>query len=336
MKRIAILGAGRIGQVHARAVQQVPNAELIAVADAVPQSAQALAAEHACEVRDIGEILSSNDVDAVLVCTPTDMHAELIEQFAKAGKAVFCEKPIDLDVARAAACVGVAEACQATLMLGFQRRFDSDFRALKQAIDRGEIGKVETVHLTSRDPAPPPLEYIRRSGGIFRDMAIHDLDVARWLLDEEIVIVQAAGSVLVDSGIAACGDFDTASMLLVTESGRQCSIACSRRASYGYDQRIEVHGSEGMVTAGNMREARIEIASGAGATQPPLVDFFMTRYAGAYVNEIRAFIEALESGSATPTNGDDGVQALVLAEACHRSAHEKRLVYVSEVTASIA
>lgn len=331
MIAIAILGAGRIGQVHAQAVGSVPGAFVRVVADAMPDAAKILADKHGADVADIDDIATFDDVDAVLICTPTDMHADLIEQFARAGKAIFCEKPIDLDVERAKACVSVVEEQGGTLMLGFQRRFDADFQALKSAIDAGRIGSVETVHLTSRDPSPPPLDYIKRSGGIFRDMAIHDLDVARWLLDEEIVTVQAVGSALVDTDIGSVGDFDTATILLSTNSGRQCTITCSRRATYGYDQRIEVHGSAGMITADNTREARIELADASGASRPPLLDFFMSRYAGAYATEIAAFVSAIETGGPTPTTGQDGVAALVLAEAAHRAAHEQRLVSVTEV-----
>ena len=331
MTHIAILGAGRIGQVHAQAVRGVPAASVRAVADAMPDAAAALAELHGAEVRSIEDIAAADDIDAVLICTPTDMHADLIEQFARVGKAIFCEKPIDLDVARAMACVQVAEETGATLMLGFQRRFDADFRALKAAMDAGKVGEIETVHLTSRDPAPPPIDYIKRSGGIFRDMAIHDLDVARWLLDEEIDTVQAVGSSLVDTAIGDAGDFDTATILLCTASGRQCTIACSRRASYGYDQRIEVHGSKGMLTADNTREARIELATSSGASRPPLLDFFMSRYADAYAREIASFVDVVRTGEETITTGKDGIAALVLAEAAHRAAHEKRIVAVSEV-----
>lgn len=283
------------------------------------------------EVRDIDAIAAAEDIDAVLIYSPTDMHADLIEQFARAGKAVLCEKPIDLDVARARRCVDVVNETGATLMLGFQRRFDADFRALKAAIDDGKIGRVETVHLISRDPAPPLSDYIRRSGGIFCDMAIHDLDVARWLLDEEIESVHAVGASLVDPAIGQLGDFDTATLLLCTTSGRQCTIACSRRASYGYDQRIEVHGSRGMVRAENTREARVEVANINGSTRPPLLDFFMSRYAGAYEAEVAAFVSAVTEGVSPPTTGEDGVAALVLAEAAHRAAHESRVVSVSEI-----
>ena len=331
MLRIAILGAGRIGRVHARAVGQVPGAALVAVSDPVAEAAEAVVAEHGGEARSIDAIEAADDVDAVLVCTPTDTHADLIERFARAGKAVFCEKPIDLSIDRVRACLGVVEATGATLMIGFQRRFDPDFRALRAVIDAGTVGEVEMVALTSRDPGPPPHEYLRRSGGIFRDMTIHDFDVARWMLGEEPVSVQAVGSVLTDPEIAEIGDFDSVNVLLVTASGRQCTIANTRRATYGYDQRIEVHGSLGAVSAGNRHAANIEVATATGYARPPLVDFFMERYATAYAAEIRAFVEAVAGGSPVPTTGADGLAALALAEAATRAATEGRAVEVAEV-----
>lgn len=329
--RLAVLGAGRIGQVHANAIAGTDGAQLVAVADAMPEVADSLAARHGGQVRSVEAVESSDDIDAVVVCTPTDMHADLIERFARAGKAIFCEKPIDLDVARVRDCLGVVEQTGATLMVGFQRRFDPDFMALKAAIDDGRIGTVETVALTSRDPAPPPVSYIERSGGIFRDMAIHDFDVARWLLGEPVETVQAVGSVLVDPAIGAAGDFDTVTVLLRTASGKQCTIACSRRASYGYDQRIEVHGSAGCISAQNTHRARIEIGSEAGFVRPPLEDFFMSRYRDAYAAEIAAFVAAVRDGSPVRTSGDDGLQALLLAEAAARSVNEMRIVSVQEL-----
>lgn len=262
--RFGLLGAGRIGKVHARAIASNPSARLVAVADAVEQAARDLAANYGSEVRTIDEIEKALDVDAVVICTPTDTHADLIERFARAGKAVFCEKPIDLDAKRVEACLAVVEETGATLMVGFNRRFDPHFAAVRKAIDDGAIGKVEQVVITSRDPGPPPLDYIPRSGGIFRDMTIHDFDMARFLLGEEPATVSATASVLVDKKIGEIGDFDTVSVLLTTASGRQAVITNSRRATYGYDQRIEVHGSEGMVAAENQRPVSIEVANGMG------------------------------------------------------------------------
>ena len=328
---LGVLGAGRIGQVHARAVDCVAGAELVAIADPVAEAAQKVVDAYGGDVCTIDEIEGSDDIAAVLICTPTDTHADLIERFVRAGKAVFCEKPVDLRVDRVKRCLATVEAEGGTLMVGFQRRFDPDFRALKRAIDDGRIGDVEMVTLTSRDPEPPPYDYIARSGGIFRDMTIHDFDVARWLLGEEVETVQAAASVLVDPRIGELGDFDSVNVILTTGSGKQCTITNTRRATYGYDQRIEVHGSKGSVSAENHRQARIELASSEGYRRPPLLDFFMTRYIAAYAAEIAAFVEAVASGGPAPTTGHDGLMALALAEAALMSVTDGRAVRLAEV-----
>jgi myo-inositol 2-dehydrogenase/D-chiro-inositol 1-dehydrogenase len=330
--RFAVLGAGRIGRVHAKAIASTDGAVLVAVADPIAAAAESLAATHSCAIRTIDEIEAADDVDAVVICTPTDTHADLIERFARAGKAIFCEKPVDLDVTRVKNCLKVVKETGATLMVGFNRRFDPHFAALKGAIDAGKIGKVEMVTITSRDPSPPPYEYISRSGGIFRDMTIHDFDVARWLLGEEVETVMASASVLVDAEIGKRGDYDSVNIILRTASGRQAIITNTRRAVYGYDQRIEVLGSEGLVAAENLREANIEIANASGYHKPPLMDFFMTRYTAAYAAEIAAFIKAVGEKSVPPTTGDDGLKALALAEAALKSVAEGRAVSLSEVT----
>lgn len=330
--RFGLLGAGRIGKVHARAIAGDADGRLVAVADAMPAAATALASQYGCDIRSIDAIIAASDIDAVVICTPTDTHSDLIEQAVRAGKAVFCEKPVDLSVARVVACLKVVAAQKGRLMVGFNRRFDPDFRAAKAAIDAGHIGKVEMVTITSRDPGPPPGEYITRSGGIFRDMTIHDFDMARWLLGEEVETVQAAASVLVDPEIGRLGDYDSVNVILRTASGRQAVITNSRRAAYGYDQRIEVHGALGSVTAENMRQANIEVATATGYTRPPLLDFFMSRYLAAYANEIAEFIAALTKGSAMPTTGADGLAALALADAALLSVTEGRTVKVSEIT----
>lgn len=329
--RFAILGAGRIGQVHARAVASVPGARLVAIAEPIAAVAEAAQRAFGCELRSIDACAAADDIDAVVICTPTDTHADLIEQFARAGKAVFCEKPVDLSVARVKQALATIAATGATLMVGFNRRFDPDFMAVKAAIEAGQVGSVEMVTITSRDPGAPPYEYITHSGGIFRDMTIHDFDMARWLLGEEVVSVFASASVLTDSTIGELGDFDSANVILRTASGRQAVITNSRRASYGYDQRIEVLGSKGMVAAKNTALANITLADGAGFHEPALLNFFMTRYTAAYVNEIAAFVAAVADGAPTPTTGHDGLMALVLAEAALLSVAEGRLVSVSEV-----
>ncbi|MEO0944022.1 MAG: inositol 2-dehydrogenase [Pseudomonadota bacterium] len=329
--RFGILGAGRIGQVHAAAIAATPGATVTAVADAHAEAAENIASAYNCETSSIDEIAANDSIEAVAICTPTDMHADQIEQFARAGKAIFCEKPIDLDVARVQTCLQTVKDTGAPLMIGFNRRFDADFGALHKSIRDGRIGDVESVIITSRDPGPPPISYIERSGGIFRDMTIHDFDIARWMLGEEVETVFAQGSVLVDPEIGTAGDYDSAHVLLKTASGKQSVISNSRRASYGYDQRIEVHGSKGMASAGNAHEARVEVATTDGYTRPPLLDFFMQRYEGAYRAEIRAFVEAIQQKQTPPATGHDGLMALVLAEAANRSVAEGRLIAVAEV-----
>lgn len=323
----ALLGAGRIGRVHAKAVSNNPDAKLVAVADAFPAAAQSIAAQYGAEVRTIDDIEAARDIHAVIICTPTDTHADLIDRFARAGKAIFCEKPVDLDVVRVKACIDVVKQTKAKLMVGFNRRFDPQFMAVKQAIDDGRIGKVEMITITSRDPGPPPLDYIARSGGIFRDMTIHDFDMARFLLDgEAISSVSAHAAVLVDPEIGAAGDFDSVTVILETATGRQAVISNSRRATYGYDQRIEVHGSKGSASAENQRPISIEVATADGYTRPPLHDFFMTRYTEAYANEIAGFIAAIESGAPISPSGEDGLLALELADAALESVRSGRRI----------
>ncbi|MFE0016265.1 inositol 2-dehydrogenase [Mesorhizobium sp. NPDC059054] len=324
--RFGLLGAGRIGKVHAQAVGSNPQAKLVAVADAFEKAAKELAKSYGAEVRSIEAIEKAADIDAVIICTPTDTHADLIERFAKAGKAIFCEKPIDLDVKRVEKCLAVVDKTKTALMVGFNRRFDPHFAAVRKAIDDGAIGKVEQVVITSRDPGAPPVDYIKRSGGIFRDMTIHDFDMARFLLGEEPVAVSAHASVLVDKKIGEAGDFDSVSVILETASGKQAVISNSRRATYGYDQRIEVHGSKGMVAAENQRPVSIEVASEKGYVRPPLHDFFMTRYIDAYANEIATFIEATTTGKKASPSGKDGLIALKIADAALKSAKQGKTI----------
>ncbi|MGB2319230.1 MAG: inositol 2-dehydrogenase [Candidatus Puniceispirillum sp.] len=326
--RIAVLGAGRIGQVHARAIAGHDAAILTAIADPIAAAADAIAEQYGCDVRTIDEIAVSDDVDGVIICTPTDTHADLIEQFARSGKAIFCEKPIDLSVDRVRACLDVVNETKAVLMVGFNRRFDPHFAALKDAINKGDIGQSEMAVITSRDPGAPPIDYIKRSGGIFRDMTIHDFDMAVFLMDEMPVTVQASGSVLVDPAIGEAGDYDSASVIMTMASGKQVNISNSRRATYGYDQRIEVHGSKGMVAAENQRPVSIELATASGYTRPPLHDFFMTRYIDAYANEITAFVDCIVNGAQPSPNGQDGLNALRIADAALLSAQTGKAVHL--------
>ena len=326
--RIGLLGAGRIGKVHASAIASTPGAQLAAVADAFPAAAADVAAAYGASVESIDEILASSEIDAVFITTPTDMHADLIIAAAKAGKAIFCEKPIDLSVTRVRECLEVVAAANAILMVGFNRRFDPNFQAVRRQIDAGAIGDVEMVVITSRDPGPPPLEYMARSGGLFRDMTIHDFDMARFLLGEEPVKVHAVGSVLVDPAIAGVPDIDSAAITLVTASGKIAQISNSRRATYGYDQRIEVHGSTGMARAENQYESTLEVANGDGYLRAPLMNFFLERYMPAYRAEVAAFVACVASNSAPTPNGDDGLRSLLLADAAAESAATGRMIDV--------
>ena len=312
---IGLLGAGRIGRVHAASITTVAGVELAAVADVVADAASALAAEHRVPVRTIEEILSDSGIDAVLIATPTTLHAELITAAAEAGKAIFCEKPIDFSEERTRACLAVVAERGVPLMIGFNRRFDPNFRAVRAQIDSGAIGDVEMVQITSRDPGLPPISYLATSGGLFRDMTIHDFDMARFLLGEEPVSVFAVGSVLVDPEVATVGDIDSAAITLVTASGRIAQISNSRRAAYGYDQRIEVLGSAGMVRADNIHESTLECATAAGFQRPPLMNFFLERYMVSYRSAMAEFVESVSSGRPPTPTGVDGLRALLLADA---------------------
>lgn len=326
MLKLGLLGAGRIGMTHAKAVQAVPGATISAVFDPFDAAADAAIEITGAKRATVEEIMTSPEIDAVIIATPTDLHAEQIELAAKAGKAIFCEKPIDLSTDRVRKCLEVVEVTGVKLMVGFNRRFDASFARLKSEIDNGTVGDVELIQIISRDPSAPPVDYIKRSGGIFRDMMIHDLDMARFLLDEEIAEVSASGSVLTDPAIGDAGDYDTATATLRTASGKIAVITNSRRASYGYDQRIEVHGSKGMVQAGNQRATTVTVASSAGYTVDPLLDFFMERYVDAYRDELQTFVRMLSGEKVAIPSGIDGLKALELADAALESAKSKTTV----------
>ncbi len=315
MLRLGLLGCGRIGQVHARSVAQIEGARIVAVADAFAAPARVLAAKTGAEVRDTLAVIESDDVDAVVIGTPTDTHYDLILAAAAAGKAIFCEKPVDMSADRIRDCITAVEAANVPFLTAFNRRFDPNFANVQARLAAGEIGAVEIVTILSRDPAPPPVSYIKSSGGIFRDMMIHDFDMARFLLGEEPVQVFAVGSALVDPEIGVAGDVDTAAVTLTTVSGRICQISNSRRATYGYDQRVEVHGSVGMLRAGNVLENTVEIAGQAGFRRAPAQHFFLERYEAAYRAEMRHFIDCVQTGKPPSPGIHDGLRAQMLADA---------------------
>ena len=317
--RFGIIGAGRIGKIHAGNVAKRKDTSVAFIADADPGAASSLAAATGGKVASIDEILGSSSVDAVAICAPTDMHADLIERAARAKKAIFCEKPIDLEVARIESCLEVVNSTGATLMVGFNRRFDANFGVLRMRIGEGAIGNLEIVSITSRDPGPPPLSYIARSGGLFRDMMIHDFDMARFILGEEPISVCAMGSALVDKAIGDAGDVDTAVVIMETASGKVAQISNSRRATYGYDQRVEAHGSKGMIQASNVKETTVEFAGSEGFTSDKILNFFLERYDVAYRLELDAFVEAVKAGGKPKPDGQDGLKANRLADAAYES-----------------
>ncbi|CAM3337542.1 inositol 2-dehydrogenase [Paracoccus nototheniae] len=319
MLRVALLGAGRIGQVHAKSMTATTASRLVAVADVNAEAAQDLAARIGAEACSVDQIIADPSIDAVLIATSTDTHSDLITRATAAGKAVLCEKPVDLSLDRALATLKAAEATGQPVMIGFNRRFDPSFKALKAAFDGGEIGRGELLSITSFDPAPPPVSYIKVSGGLFRDMMIHDFDMACWIFGGAPATVSAQGAALVDPAIGDAGDVDTAVVTLVWDDGRMAVIRNSRRAGYGYDQRVEVLGSGGLLSANNMLENTVEKITTDGAVSAKPLHFFLERYMRAYEDEWTAFLDAVTTGAAMPVTLREGVAALACAEAATRS-----------------
>ena len=314
MLEFAVFGAGRIGSIHSGNIARRNDARLKYVVDVNAGAASSLAAKHGANVTDVASALADKSVGAVLIASSTDTHAGLCIAAAKAGKAIFCEKPIDLSLARVDECLAVVRASGVPMLVGFNRRFDANFASLKVRIGNGEIGAVEQVIITSRDPGLPPLDYLKVSGGQFRDMTIHDFDMARWLLGEEPETLYATASCLVDRAVADAGDVDSCMVVMRTKSGRLCHINNSRRAAYGYDQRIEVHGALGRLMAGNVQPTTVELANATSVSTDKPVHFFLERYAEAYVHEIDAFISAVTKRTPMPVGAEDGRRALMLAE----------------------
>jgi myo-inositol 2-dehydrogenase/D-chiro-inositol 1-dehydrogenase len=319
MHRIALVGAGRIGRIHAGNAAAHPRLQLAAVVDSNADAAGSLAERFGARVSSLDDVLADAGITGVIIASSTDTHLDHALRSVNAGKAVFCEKPLDLDLARAEAARARFEAASTRLFLGFNRRFDPNFQALKMRLDDGVVGALETLHIVSHDPAPPPLGYIPVSGGLFKDMAIHDFDMARWLLGEEPCEVFAAGACLVDPEIGRLGDIDTAKTILRTASGKLCVISNSRRSGYGYDQRIEAFGARGMVAAANVLESTVEVWNESGAQADAFQNFFLDRYAEAYRREMAHFAEILSGATAPAIGYDDGLAALKLAEAAGRS-----------------
>ena len=320
MIRFALFGAGRIGAMHAGHLAACPEARLICVHDPAARAAAAVAERHGAVVADSVDAALAAGVNAVLIASSTNTHVDLIVAAARAGKAIFCEKPIDLSLQRVEECWEQVRGCGVPIQIGFNRRYDTSHRRVRELVAAGEIGRLHQVIITSRDPAPPPLAYTRISGGLFRDMMIHDFDLARFVLGEEPATVTAVGSVLISPEIAEFGDVDTAMVLMTTASGAQGHVNCSRQAAYGYDQRLEAHGSAGMVCSTNHFQDQVRRFTAASAGAPaPLRHFFIDRYQSAYQAQLADFVDAVANGRAPSVTFQDGHRALLLAEAANQS-----------------
>jgi myo-inositol 2-dehydrogenase/D-chiro-inositol 1-dehydrogenase len=319
---------------HAGNIARHARASLAVVFDIVPEAAGSAAAEFGCEVAaDASALIRSPSVDAVLIASATETHADYIEMALDAAKPVFCEKPIDLSLERVDRCARAVRAAGMPVQLGFNRRFDPGHRAARDAVRAGEIGALQQVIISSRDPGFPPREYLRKSGGLFRDMTIHDFDMARFMLMDEPVEVFAAAGALLDPTInAEFGDVDSAMFILRTADGKQCHINNSRAAAYGYDQRVELFGQKGMLVSGNRRAHEMRRFGGdcTGAAEPYL-NFFVERYQEAFNAEIEAFVDCVERGGEPEVGFEDGRRAQILAEAAYRSLAGRRVVGVDEI-----
>ncbi len=333
--QVAVLGAGRIGSYHVELLErQVEGVQVRGVYDLDRSRAQAVVEKFELPrlYTSVEDALDDGEVDVVLIASSTDQHAPQIKQAAAAGKHIFCEKPIDLQLDAIDDALAAVKKRGVHLHVGFNRRFDRNFAEMKRLLETGAIGAPHVLRITSRDPSPPPAEYVKASGGIFKDMMIHDLDMARFLLGPEVESVTAFGSVMIDPAIGEAGDVDTAIAILRYRSGAQAIIENSRQAPYGYDQRIEVHGEKGVLNADNMRDHTVTLGDDKGYHNPALPRFFVERYHQAYVNQFRMFVETLSrSGQPMPVTGEDGRAAVLLAEACARSLKEGRTVRLEEM-----
>jgi len=317
---IALLGMGRIGKIHFKNIEQhFPEVNIIAVADPLYDVSLAKKYSKIIFSKNADEVIALPDVHAILICTPTSSHADLIEKGIQNGKHIFCEKPMDLSLERTASLSEMAEDAGIKLMLGFNRRFDPDFMQAYKSVRSGVIGNVQIVKITSRDPGLPPIDYIKNSGGLFMDMAIHDFDMARYIMGKEVVEVFAKGLNVVDKAVGEAGDIDTALTTLIFEDGTYAIIDNSRKATYGYDQRLEIFGDGGMIKVENNLHNRNVIYNEKGIHHALPLDFFMDRYANSYLNEMELFIDALQNNKPMPAGGADGLKATEIAYAAKMS-----------------
>ena len=330
MLKFALIGAGRIGRMHGSIIASHNKTELIWVYDILEDNAITTANTTQARVaKSLDEIFEDDSLDVVLIASSTETHAELIVRAAKAGKAVFCEKPIDLDIKRVDWCREQIQGLQVPIQIGFNRRFDPSHRKVADTARDGGIGKLEQMIITSRDPNPPPKEYYLASGGMFRDMTIHDFDMARYVLNEEVETVMAMSATLFDPVAKEIDEMDSAMILLQTASGKMCHINNSRHATYGYDQRVEAHGSLGMIRSENQHQHSTEtFGAESSSSRAPLHFFFIERYRQAYLDQFDAFIESIENQQQPLVGFEDGRRALMLANAAYQSLEKGQAVKV--------
>lgn len=331
---VGLIGAGRIGRLHAtNLAYRIPQADLVAVSDIYVKAAEELGEKLDISAvhKDHRPILDDEDVDAVLICTSTDTHAQIITEAAEAGKQIFCEKPIALDLAKIDRALEAVKQAGVKLQIGFNRRFDHNFRRVRETVTAGKIGEPHILRITSRDPGPPPIEYVKVSGGIFLDMTIHDFDMARYLIDSPVEEIYATGGVMVDEAIGEAGDIDTAIIVLRFENGVIGTIDNSREAVYGYDQRVEVFGNGGCIRVGNDYPNTALLSDADNVRRDLPLNFFMDRYVDSYVDELRAFVECVVEDTPPPVDGMDGRIPIVMGYAAKRSLQENRPVKLSEI-----
>ncbi len=330
---IAVLGTGRIGSLHAELLhRRVGGVTVAGVYDVVPEAARSVGARLGIRVAEAPhELLDDASIDAVAVCTSTDTHIDLMVEAARAGKAIFCEKPLSLDLAEVDRGLSAVGESGVYLQVGFNRRFDPSHRSVRDAVTSGAVGEVHLVRITSRDPEPPPIPYIEVSGGIFLDMTIHDFDMARFITGSEVVEVYAKGDVLVNPEIGEAGDLDTAVCVLTHENGAVTTIDNSRRAVYGYDQRVEAFGSAGMASSRNPLTHTAILRDASGGRVPTLPYFFLERYIPSYLAGWEAFVDSVNSGKPSPVSGADGRAPLVIGLAARKSVRRRRPVRIEEI-----
>ncbi len=332
---IGLIGAGRIGRLHAENLaNRIPKARLAAVADIDLEAAQSLAADLNVEtaVKHYAQLLEHEDLQAVAICSATDTHAQIITEAAVAGKHIFCEKPLDFELSRIDDALEAVEAAGVKLQVGFNRRFDPNFRKVREMASEGKIGEPQILRITSRDPEPPPLEYVKASGGIFLDMTIHDFDMARYITGSEVEEIYVIGAVMIDPKIGEVGDLDTAIITLRFENGVIGTIDNSRKAVYGYDQRVELFGSEGMISTENETPDRHSYSNADGVQKPLPLYFFLERYTESYLREMRSFVDSVQNDTAPEVTGADGRAPVAIGLAARKSYEENRPVAIKEIT----